>query len=174
MLSYAKISALNVRFGRSGLCNYTLEREKRIEKGKQMMLKPSQSERKARRYYLKNDGDNKYELDERKIEADSRFDGFVCIATNNRELGVEKILSSYKQLYKIEHSFPTFKSYLETRPMFHWTQERIEGHLCLCYIAFTLLNYLQKTMQAVGSRFSENRIREALDKMQLSLVDSVR
>lgn len=81
------------------------------------------------------------------------------------------ILDAYKQLYKIEHTFRTFKSYLETRPMFHWTEKRIEGHLCLCYISFTLLNYLQQQLQKRLAPMSENKIRNTLSQLQLSLIN---
>jgi transposase len=64
-----------------------------------------------------------------------------------------------------------FKRYLETRPMFHWTEKRIEGHLCLCYIAYTLLNYLRRQLLKNGKQQSENKIRENLCKMQLSKIE---
>ena len=94
----------------------------------------------------------------------------MCIATNNRELSVADILQAYKQLYKIEHSFRSFKTFLETRPMFHWTERRILGHLALCYISFTLLNYLQLQLKKQGTPQSENQIRKNLIKMQMSLI----
>ena len=79
----------------------------------------------------------------------------------------------YKQvlLMLVDHYFRTFKSYLETGPMFHWTESRIRGHLCLCYIAFTMLNYLGKLLKRNNVQTSENKIRETLSKMQLSLVE---
>ena len=148
------------------------EREERIKKGRQMLEHQSVIEKKARRNFLKQEEKSKkYVVDEAKILRDEQFDGLACIATNNVELGTEEILSAYKQLYKIEHTFRTFKSYLETRPMFHWTEERIKGHLCLCYIAFTLLNYLSNKLRNNNLNLSENKIREALSKMQLSQIE---
>ena len=77
----------------------------------------------------------------------------------------------YHHLYQIEHSFRTFKSYLETRPMFHWTNKRIEGHICLCYMAYSLLNNLQLRLAKNGLKHSEQTIRDHLSKMQVSLVN---
>ena len=94
----------------------------------------------------------------------------MTIATNNRELLVSDVLAAYKQLYKIEQSFRTFKTFLETRPMFHWTERRILGHLSLCYISFTLLNYLQLQLVERGTPMSENQIRKNLVKLQMSLI----
>ncbi|MFN8256744.1 MAG: hypothetical protein U0W24_13700 [Bacteroidales bacterium] len=54
--------------------------------------------------------------------------------------------------------------------MFHWTEARILGHLALCYISFTLLNYLQLQLKTKATPQSENQIRKSLVKMQMSLV----
>jgi len=63
--------------------------------------------------------------------------------------GITEVLDQYKQLYKIEHCFRTFKSYPETRPMFSLDRRRIEGHICLCYIAFAFQDFvLQKANKA--------------------------
>lgn len=148
------------------------DREERIKNGYKMLKSQTVIDRKARRNYLRKTGEkSSYEIDEEKISQDSQYDGFISIATNNRELSVEEVLSQYRQLYKIEQTFRTFKSYLETRPMFHWTESRIRGHLCLCYIAFTMLNYLVNLLKRNNVQTSENKIRETLSKMQLSLVE---
>lgn len=146
------------------------EREEKIKRAKQFIANPSTLEKKAKTFYLKKDGKNKYLLDEEKIKRSERFDGFMTIATNNTDLNTADVLSAYKQLYKIEHTFRTFKTFLETRPMFHWTEQRILGHLALCYISFTLLNYLQLQLEKRSTPLSENQIRKSLVKMQMSLI----
>jgi transposase len=80
----------------------------------------------------------------------------------------EQELDHYRNLYKIEHAFRSFKTYLETRPMFHWTDKRIEGHICLCYIAYALLSSLQLRLQKKNYPLSENTLRKLIAKMQLS------
>ena len=146
------------------------QREEKIEKGRELLNTPERLEKKANSYFLKKERKNVYVLDEEKIKNSERFDGFLCVATNNINLSVIEILGAYKQLYKIEHSFRSFKTFLETRPMFHWTPKRILGHLALCYISFTLLNYLQLKLLKLGTPQSENQIRKNLIKMQMSLI----
>lgn len=146
------------------------EREEKIEKAKKFLQDPSTLTKKAKTYYIKKEGENTYSMDEQKIKRSEQFDGFMTIATNNRQLSNPQILQAYKQLYKIEHSFRSFKTFLETRPMFHWTETRILGHLALCYISFTLLNHLQLQLKKMSTPLSENQIRKALTKMQLRLV----
>lgn len=143
------------------------DREKKIEQADRLLKKPATIQAKAQRHYLKPQNSNSYILDEEKIRRAEKYDGFLAISTNNNTLSVSTILDQYKQLFKIEHSFRTFKSHLETRPMFHWTNQRIEGHICLCYIAFTIQNYVLQKLNDI----SETQLREALDKMQFSLIE---
>jgi transposase len=146
------------------------EREEKIKKAEVFIKNPSTLAKKAKTFFLKKDGKDQYSLDTEKIQSSERFDGFMCIATNNKELSVATVLQAYKQLYKIEQSFRSFKTFLETRPMFHWTENRILGHLALCYMSFTLLNYLQLQLKKQETPQSENKIRKNLINMQMSLI----
>jgi transposase len=160
--------------GRTVICTWSekrakkdkAEREAKIVKAHKMLKQPSNIEKKAKRYFLKNTGEkNKYVLDEEKIDRQIRFDGFKAIATNVKDVTPQLALEKYKDLYKIEQSFRSFKSYFETRPMFHWTDTRIEGHIVLCYISFCLLTFLQNKCG-----YSEQVIRQLLSKMELSKI----
>lgn len=140
------------------------DRDEKIEKAKRLLQSPSQLKKKASRFFIKGDNKERYQLDEAKIANAELYDGFIAISTNT-EIDPTTVLDQYKQLYKIEQSFRTFKSHLEVRPMFHWTDKRIEGHICMCYIALTLQNWvLGKTKH----KLSERTLRHTLDKMQVS------
>ena len=54
--------------------------------------------------------------------------------------------------------------------MFHWTDKRIEGHICLCYIAYTLLNYVLLKANEKQQILTEASLRKLLDHMQVSLL----
>lgn len=180
--------------GRKILCTYSekraskdrQERAEKIAKGKSLLKNPALLGRKASIYYLKTSyldtetgeiSSTKtspkthsfiYEIDEEKIRQAERYDGLKAIATSALTLSNEDILLKYKDLYQIEQAFRSFKSFLETRPMFHWTDERIKGHFCLCYLSFCLLNYLQKVLKDNDLVQSENDIRNLFSKMQVT------
>jgi len=159
--------------GRTIICTWSekrakkdkAEREEKIAKAQKMLDQPSNIEKKASRYFIKNTGEKKYTIDQQKIDKQARFDGFKAIATNAKDITPQLALEKYKDLYKIEQSFRSFKSYFETRPMFHWTDTRIEGHIMLCYISFCLLAFLQNKCS-----YSEQTIRRLLSKMELSKI----
>lgn len=154
------------------------KRKEKIAKAEDLLKTPGKITSKAKRYYLKEKGISKeatqnksYEIDWQKIEEQKKYDGFVAIATNAKGIEVPDILDQYRHLYQIEHTFRTFKSYLEARPMFHWKDERIRGHLCLCYIAYTLMNHLQLELKQAGKPHTERHIRRSLKQMQVSLIE---
>lgn len=159
--------------GRTIICTWSekrakkdkAEREEKIAKAQKMLDQPSNIEKKASRYFIKNTGEKKYALDQQKINNQVRFDGFKAIATNAKDITPQVALEKYKDLYKIEQSFRSFKSYFETRPMFHWTDTRIEGHIVLCYISFCLLTFLQNKCS-----YSEQTIRRLISRMELSKI----
>jgi len=147
-----------------------MEREEKIRKAELLLRNPSQLKKKARHYFLKNLEGEKYIIDQDKIKQNEKYDGFLAIAYNAKNLTTEQVLDQYHHLYQIEHSFRTFKGYLETRPMFHWTDKRIAGHICLCYMAYSLLINLKMRLAKQGIPLSEDTIRTTLVKMQVSLI----
>jgi len=161
------------------ICTYSEKRAKkdkhdrleRIEKAKRLLKTPSKLKNKAYRYFLKVDNKEQYQIDDQKIADAEKYDGLIAISTNTI-LEPTKILEQYKQLYKIEQSFRTFKSHLEVRPMFHWTDKRIEGHICLCYIALTIQNWVINKVNKNGHRITEQSLRKTLDAMQVSEIQN--
>lgn len=143
------------------------DREKKLEKAQLLLKNPAKLQAKARRHFITNQS-GKPQLNVARIEEAKRYDGILAISTNVKDLPLDQVLDHYRNLYKIEHSFRSFKSHLETRPMFHWTDKRIEGHMCLCYIAYAMLSQLQLRLQKRNFPLSEGKIRKLIAKMQLS------
>ena len=54
--------------------------------------------------------------------------------------------------------------------MFHWTDKRIEGHICLCYIAYTLQHWVLTRSKKLPMPITEGVLRQMLNKMQVSLL----
>lgn len=74
-------------------------------------------------------------------------DGFFAIVTNVTSLSAQQLVMHYKQLWKIEDAFGEIKGTLKTRPIFHWTDKRITGHLVLCFLAYFLEAQLTKMLR---------------------------
>ena len=68
-------------------------------------------------------------LDEAKIAEAAKKDGFFAIVTNLRDKTGEELFAQYKQLWRVEDVFGELKGTLKARPIFHWKDQRIIGHL---------------------------------------------
>lgn len=122
----------------------------------------------ARRYLRTNASE--VALCEERIREDEQWDGFYGIYTNNPDLNWQVVLEHYRNLWRIEESFRILKSHFQTRPMFHWTAQRIKGHMVLCFIAFLFERTLELEMRQRKCDSSPTEIREALYSMQASLI----
>ena len=149
-----------------------IEREKKLEKALKYVSNPSLLNKKESHYFIKQISPKKYELDENKIILSEQYDGLSCISTNYTDGTVEEILSNYKELYKIEHSFRSMKSYLETRPMYHWTDKRISGHICLCFISYYVLRYIQILLENHLIYKTERDIRAEINELEITHITS--
>lgn len=98
-------------------------------------------------------------LNQKAIKEEAAKDGFFGIITNVKSLSAAQIVTHYKQLWKIEDSFGELKGTLKIRPVFHWSDHRIVGHLMVCFLAYLceafitreLRNY-QATMESRSTR----------------------
>ena len=87
--------------------------------------------------YLKVVTQGKVVINAKVIRQEESRDGLFGILTNVPKEGLPapEILRRYKELWKIEDAFGEIKGILEARPMFHWTDQRIEGHMMICFLA---------------------------------------
>ena len=50
----------------------------------------------------------------------------------------------------MERAFRVTKGNLEARPIFHFTEKRIEAHICICFIAYKVYKELQRIIALHG------------------------
>jgi len=144
------------------------DRELLINKAIKLLQSPSTIEglnKRGGKKYIKTEGENRYSLDERLIERDQRFDGYYAIQSSEENLKAEEILSAYHSLWKIEESFRIMKHTIEVRPVYHWTERRIRGHLVVCFLSFLFMRMLE---EALNKEVSPEKIKEALRSVTLT------
>lgn len=111
-------------------------------------------------------GRAKVELDDARIELDSRWDGFFGYYTNNQTLKQEEVLESYRLLWQVEDSFRHLKSTLSLRPMFHWSEKRIQGHIMMCFLSFYILRIFERGLREKGLDISVKRALEEITEIR--------
>lgn len=82
-------------------------------------------------------------INEEKIAEDCKWDGLKGYVTNT-DLNPEQIIEQYHGLWVVERAFRISKGTLDIRPMFHFTQRRIEAHICICFIAYKVYKELER------------------------------
>ena len=123
--------------------------------------------------YLTVDGDVQVRINEEKLEQQAMWDGLHGIFTNisESEMKAEEILSQYHGLWQVEESFRISKHDLRVRPVFHWSAKRIKAHIAVCFVAFSLIRFLQYQIKhKIAENFSAERIREELYRVQESIL----
>lgn len=92
-----------------------------------------------------------------KIEQDARWDGLKGYRTNT-DLPVETILEQYHGLWVVELAFRISKGNLEMSPIFHFTEKRIEAHICICFVAYKVYKELERVIKKAGLDLSVNKV----------------
>ena len=101
----------------------------------------------AYRRYLKTPDDKHFEIDDKRVAEDERYDGLYVLRTNTR-LDPLAVMLRYRELLKVEDIFRTTKSTLDTRPIYHQTDEAIRGHVFCSFLALVLRKALEDRLAA--------------------------
>jgi transposase len=92
-----------------------------------------------------------------KIKEDERWDGLKGYITNT-DLPAKMVYEEYRGLWQIESAFRVTKGTLELRPMFHFTQKRIEAHICICFVAYKVYKELERILKIAKINLSVNKV----------------
>ncbi len=109
-------------------------------------------------------------IDESKIEQDAQWDGLHGVLTNSDTMSPPEILARYSELWQIEESFRINKHDLKMRPIYHWTPDRIQAHILICFIAYTLVRQAMYRVARQYQPMSFERIRNELLHAQASIL----
>lgn len=108
-------------------------------------------------------------LDEDKVKAAEQWDGLHGVLTN-LDLPAYQIIQRYRHLWIIEESFRINKHNLQMRPIYHYSAKRIQSHILLCFLTFTLLRHAQNILKRFNIDISINTLRDELIDVQASIL----
>ncbi len=114
--------------------------------------------------FLKLTGEVTVEIDELQIEQAARWDGLKGYLTNT-DLPTETVIENYGQLWHIEKAFRISKTDLRIRPMFHWRRRRIEAHVLVAFVAYTIYKELERRLHEADMTMSPKRAAELTQTM---------
>ncbi len=99
-------------------------------------------------------------ISEEKIAEDCKWDGLKGYITNT-DFDAERVIAGYHGLWVVERAFRISKGTMEMRPMFHFTERRIEAHVCICFIAYKVYKELERLIAVNKIGMSVDKVTDA-------------
>jgi transposase len=84
-----------------------------------------------------------------QIAQEAALDGIYIIRTSlpAQDLSDCQTVSAYKSLSQVERAFRSIKTTrLEIRPIYHWREQRVRGHVLLCMLAYYVEWHMRKRL----------------------------
>ena len=116
----------------------------------------------ALRRYLRRTKSGLLRIDHGAAKAEGHLDGKWLLRTSDVTLTAEDLAAAYKQLLQVERGWRDLKGALGLRPVFHHREDRIRGHVQLCWLALLLIRVVEN---ATGESWRTTR--HELDRMHL-------
>ena len=107
--------------------------------------------------FLEISDDVKVNINYDKIKEDEHWDGLKGYITNT-DLPAKMVYEEYRGLWQVESAFRVTKGTLELRPMFHFTKERIQAHVCICFVAYKVYKELERILKIAKINLSVDKV----------------
>lgn len=114
--------------------------------------------------FLTMSGDATIKIDYEKVAKDERLDGYKGYTTNST-LSDDRVIEEYGYLFMIERAFRFCKTDLDIRPMYHRLFNRIEAHVCICFVAYTIMLELERILKVAESHITLEKARFLAEKI---------
>jgi transposase len=152
------------------------DRERIVDKSKRLVESKSQMKaemKKGGKKYVQLTllEDDRISFNEKQLKIDEQFDGYYGIQYSDSTLSTDEVLNAYHGLWKIEESFRVLKSNFEARPIYVWTEESIQGHFVICYLALIIQRLLEYLLHKNGLDYSTEKIQDAIRSATITQVN---
>jgi len=150
------------------------EREKAIEKLKQKLKKSKNPKGLLSNFgykkFIKIEGEAQIEIDEIKLKDAQKWDGLKGIVSNTKNLSPLQQITHYAGLWQVEETFRISKHDVKMRPIYHWTDKRIQAHIAICFMALSCMRFAEYEVAARYKKISPLEIRRQLKQVQTSIL----
>ena len=108
-----------------------------------------------------------YRLDRDKLRQARRREGRYLLRTNLIDDDPARLWGLYLQLVSIEEAFKTIKGDLAIRPIFHQDPQRIEAHIFIAFLAYSLYVTLARRLNPFAPGLTARSIIEKFAAVQM-------
>jgi transposase len=108
-----------------------------------------------------------FSLDRHKLRLVRRREGRYLLRTNLTAHEPDALWKFYIQLTEVEQAFKEIKHDLAIRPIFHKTEERIEAHIFVAFLAYCLQVTLKAKLRALAGGTTPREVLAKFKTMQM-------
>ena len=108
-----------------------------------------------------------FAVDKKKLSKAELRDGHYLLRSNLTAEDPGVLWERYVQLTQIEAAFKTMKSELGLRPIYHQLGHRVEAHILVAFLAYSLQVTLKNRLQALAPGLTPRAVIETLTPMQM-------
>jgi len=108
-----------------------------------------------------------FRLDRAKLRTVRSREGRYLLRSNLKGRDTGELWNMYMQLVQVEEAFKNLKGDLAVRPVFHQKMERIEAHILVAFIAYTLHVCLRQRCRKVAGGLTPRAVLEKFSAIQM-------
>jgi hypothetical protein len=106
-----------------------------------------------------------FRLHEQRLQQETQWDGKYFLQSNVPHATPEQTVDAYFGLQRVEAAFRGLKDYLRVRPIYHYREPRVRGHVFVAVLAYLLLRSLELQLAQAGCPLSGRRALDALGEI---------
>jgi len=100
------------------------------------------------------------------LPREKALEGKYVIQSEEPDLSPVEAVTRYKELNEVERGFAHLKGFLELRPVYHHSDERVQAHVFVAALALLLDRAMEKKLRAAGSPLSSPFAWQALETIR--------
>jgi transposase len=105
------------------------------------------------------------------LPQEEALEGKYLIQAEGCDLTPVQAVQVYKELSEVERAFRQLKDVIDLRPIYHQTDWRVEAHLFVAALAFSLDRALEKKLKAAGLDLSSKEAWQILRTVRVVEID---
>ena len=116
--------------------------------------------------HKEKDGKNATDIiwsEKESIKSKTSSNGVYMLRSNCTDMDEKTLWKTYTTLTDLEAVFRSLKSELGLRPIFHQTQSRVDGHLFLTLLAYSIVHTIRYKLKQNDIHYSWDRMKEILN-----------
>jgi transposase len=122
-------------------------------------------------YRVPGRGQFEYEEKSSSLAYEQKLDGKFVLLARAQKLNAPALVEAYKELCDVEWAFRSLKSFERIRPIYHWNERRVRGHVWVCVLALLLERVMQRKLDQAKLALSSEMALSSLRTIKVVPMD---